>query len=113
LDDEQRLPPRADPTGQEDKERAISRCAARALDTPPQDEELLPQQCILGHEGRLTPREVGERPREDDRGGWLRRRYEAVLEALREVLTETGDPMVDVSQHRSTPWRVWIVKRAW
>jgi hypothetical protein len=49
LHDQQRLPPGPDATGQEHQQPPVGRGAAGTLDAAPQDEELLPQQRVLGN----------------------------------------------------------------
>jgi len=48
LDDEEGLPPGADPAGEQHQERAVHRRCGRAFDAPPQHEQLLAEEGVLG-----------------------------------------------------------------
>jgi len=99
LDDQQRLTPEANPTGQDDEERPINRGAARASDAALEYEELLAQQRILSDECGLAAHEIGKCSHDEDRGGWLCCGYEASIERVRESSTKTGDALTEVGQH--------------
>ena len=62
-------------------------------------EQLLAQQRVLRYKGWLATHEIGERPRDGDRGGGCRRRREAPPELLGQVPTDAGDAVEEVSQH--------------
>jgi hypothetical protein len=59
LDDEQGLSPGLQAAGQQHQKRAVGWRAARALDAPLQDEELLPEKRILEDECGLTAHQIG------------------------------------------------------
>ena len=94
LDDQQRLAPGADPTGEQYEERPISRCATRALDAAPEDDELMAQEGLLRGEGRSAAREVGE---------------QALPERASKGSSETSTTAEQTRQHRSVPQRVQTV----
>ena len=85
LDEEQGLPPGADPAGAQHQERPLRRCHGRALDAPAQHHRLLTPERVLGehlppgaHQVRPGPRQVRRRrPRPEARGAGLPHRSEA------------------------------------
>ncbi len=61
LDDVQRGSPETRLTGEDDEEETVERRQARAGDLPPEDDELLAQESILGDQGRCAPGQIGHR----------------------------------------------------
>ena len=58
LHNEQALAPGAHTTGEQDQQRPVDARAARARDAASQDDQLLPQERILGNELRLAADKV-------------------------------------------------------
>jgi len=77
LDDQQRLAPSPEATGEQHQERPSGRRAARARGAAPQDAELVAEEGVLGHEGGPTVHEVGERARHNTLFGGFRRGVQA------------------------------------
>ncbi len=59
LNDQQGRAPEARPAGEDDEEEAVERCQLRAGGVAVEDDELLPQECVLSAEGRRTSRYIG------------------------------------------------------
>ncbi len=59
LDDQQGRAPEARPAGEDDEEDAVERCQPWPGNVAVEDDELLPQECILRDEGWLTPHQIG------------------------------------------------------
>ena len=99
LDDQQRLAPGPEATGEQHQERPIGRRAARALDAAPQDAELVAEEGVLGDEGGPTAHEVGERARHNTLFGGSRRGEQALPERANKGAAELSTAAEQARQH--------------
>jgi hypothetical protein len=83
LNDEQRLLPRMRRSSEKDQDQTIGLRACGSFDLPTEDNELLAQESVLGHEFRLTSGEVCQRPQQERRSGRFCPVNESVLERLK------------------------------
>jgi hypothetical protein len=99
LDDKQGRSPGTKTAGKQYQERAISRRAAWALDAPLQDDELLPEECILEDECRLTTQQIGQAPDQEGDGSRFRGNVQMPTEDLPDAAAHSGKTPEEVGEH--------------
>jgi len=99
LDDQYGLTPSADTAGQEHQQCSVDGAEAGPLDAAAQDGELVPKEGVLGHERRLTPRQVDEGADSDGRGGRAGSGQQSVTDALDGGASERDQAMEQAGRH--------------
>jgi hypothetical protein len=99
LDDEQRVTPGGQPTGEQDEDGAVGAGAAGALHAASEDEELLAEEGVLEQEVRLAAPQVGHGADEEGSGRGLGEGAQTSLEDVDEGTRSGGQVVEQVDQH--------------
>lgn len=99
LPDQEFPHPTGEATGQQHQQRAVGRCAARALDAPLQDNELLPEERILEDECGPRAHQIGQRPDEERGGSRFHGGEERPAAGLRDVAAGGGETLEELGEH--------------